>query len=251
MVTQIAVEISQLLKRMPYTIRVGNIPGGLSEFITIQAAINYANSQGGQWTIEVYTGTYDEGDITHAGPAEITIKGMGGSWSYGHGHVSIIPAATTTATFISSGILTLEDLEIRSPVLKACVRVTGSYTTLNRCYLSIPGGGEAIQMVGGTVYMADSFISAGYVHLTTALCQFLALRTRFNALGITTAGAFAHHIYLTDCDFRNNDIDSSSSGATPLDVRGCNIIYMIRNQGTGAFTIRDSSIHNVINTNAA
>lgn len=54
--------IDEKLKRMPYTVRVGNIPGGLSEFITIQAAIDYANSQtptaANPWVIEVYPGTY-------------------------------------------------------------------------------------------------------------------------------------------------------------------------------------------------
>jgi len=50
-------EIRTLIKRMPNTLRVGNVPGGDTEYVSVQAAINYADSQGGDWTILVYPGT--------------------------------------------------------------------------------------------------------------------------------------------------------------------------------------------------
>ncbi|MBA7675712.1 hypothetical protein ES703_83949 [subsurface metagenome] len=57
-------DIRNFLKKMPYTVRVGNIPGGLSEFITIQAAINYCATQtptaANRWMVQVWPGTYDE-----------------------------------------------------------------------------------------------------------------------------------------------------------------------------------------------
>ncbi len=56
------------LKRMPRTVRVGVVPGGLSEFIDIQDAIDWCDTQavpapaaGGRYTVEVWPGT-------HAGP---------------------------------------------------------------------------------------------------------------------------------------------------------------------------------------
>ena len=53
-------ELRTLITRMPFTLRVGNVPGGDTEFITIQAAIDYAATQAGNWTIEIYPGTYNE-----------------------------------------------------------------------------------------------------------------------------------------------------------------------------------------------
>jgi len=57
-------DIRYFLKKMPYTVRVGNIPGGMSEFITIQAAITYCVTQTptavNRWTVLVWPGTYVE-----------------------------------------------------------------------------------------------------------------------------------------------------------------------------------------------
>lgn len=62
-------DIRYFLRKMPYTVRVGNIPGGMSEFITIQAAINYCVTQtptaANRWTVLVWPGTYTE-NITMA-----------------------------------------------------------------------------------------------------------------------------------------------------------------------------------------
>ncbi len=59
--------IDEKLKRMPRTVRVGIVAGGLSEFITIQAAINWANTQAvpapsaaTPYTVEIWPGVYDE-----------------------------------------------------------------------------------------------------------------------------------------------------------------------------------------------
>ena len=55
-------DIRYFLRKMPYTVRVGNIPGGMSEFITIQTAINYCVTQtptaANRWTVLVWPGTY-------------------------------------------------------------------------------------------------------------------------------------------------------------------------------------------------
>ncbi|KKK50850.1 hypothetical protein LCGC14_3120900, partial [marine sediment metagenome] len=54
-------------KRMPRTVRVGIVAGGLSEFITIQAAIDWCNTQAvpapsaaAPYTVEIWPGVYDE-----------------------------------------------------------------------------------------------------------------------------------------------------------------------------------------------
>ncbi len=68
MVTQSpGTDLRTVLKRMPYTLRVGNIPGGDTEFIDIQAAADYAATQGGNWTIFIHPGAYASGiDLTAA-----------------------------------------------------------------------------------------------------------------------------------------------------------------------------------------
>lgn len=61
------VAIDEKLKRMPRTVRVGVVPGGLSEFITIQDAINWCAAQVAPapsattpYIVEVWPGLYNE-----------------------------------------------------------------------------------------------------------------------------------------------------------------------------------------------
>jgi len=62
MVTTAGDDIRHFLKRMPYTVRVGDLPGGLSEFIDPQAAIDYCATQtptaANPWTVDIWPGTY-------------------------------------------------------------------------------------------------------------------------------------------------------------------------------------------------
>ncbi len=71
-------DIREVLKRLPYTLRVGNVPGGIAEYTSIQAAINYANSQTptatNPWTIYIYPGFYNE-QITCSD--YVNLKGVG------------------------------------------------------------------------------------------------------------------------------------------------------------------------------
>lgn len=57
-------EYRTLIKRMPNTLRVGCFPGGDTEYVSIQAAINYAATQApsatNPWTIYIYPGIYNE-----------------------------------------------------------------------------------------------------------------------------------------------------------------------------------------------
>jgi len=106
MVTQSpGTDLRTVLKKMPFTLRVGNIPGGNTEFISIQAAIDYADLQGGEWTIEIYPGTYLEGDLTSNGGANITLVGIGLQ------RPVIAPAAApAAAVIVSTHTLTVENL---------------------------------------------------------------------------------------------------------------------------------------------
>ena len=59
-------EIDAKLKRMPRTVRVGIVPGGLSEFVTIQAAIDWCNTQAvpapaaaTPYTVEIWPGIFN------------------------------------------------------------------------------------------------------------------------------------------------------------------------------------------------
>jgi hypothetical protein len=56
-------DLRETLHRLPHTLRVGDVPGGLCEYLSIQAAINYAAtvaSAANPWTISIYPGLYDE-----------------------------------------------------------------------------------------------------------------------------------------------------------------------------------------------
>ncbi len=102
-------EIDAKLKRMPRTVRVGIAPGGLSEFITIQAAINWcatqavpAPSAAAPYTVQIWPGIYDE-TITMA--ANVHLKGMG-------------PSGSVVIYQNDNNILTIDDGEVENVTLR-------------------------------------------------------------------------------------------------------------------------------------
>ena len=235
--------IDNKLKRMPYTIRVGNIPGGLSEFISIQAAVDYADSQTGDWVIEIYPGVYTEGDITPSGAADITLKGIG------DGRVTIAPVvAPAAAVIVSPGTLHLENLEVTAPdATMPALRVTGGVFSAHKTNFTGVGAGDAIQQVAGEINLDVCVITAGATDLSTAPCT---LNMNFTRVGgnIDTSGAFAHHLTLKGCDLDYWDIASLATGATTVYLLNCSQVNDITNSGTGGFDIEDSVVGTVTTT---
>lgn len=204
------------LKRMPYAVRVGNIPGGLSEFITLQAAVDYCDNETGDWVIQVWPGRYDEIDITPNGGANITIKAMG------EGRVEIWPTGDPVAAVIVSGFtLHLEDIIVSAfsagfPAL----RITGGACETCNCILNGVGAGDAIQMVDGTLHLNDSQVPIGDVDLDTLACTLTAVDTDFDGT-IDTAGAVIHTITLFNCDLGGQVMNLAATGACVYAFHNC------------------------------
>lgn len=250
-------EARTYLQRMPRTLRVGIVPGGRTEYVSIQAAIDYANSQGGDWTIEVYPGVYDEGEITHTGAGvTISIVGITGTGidPYVPGIVEIAPTAEpATAVFVANGVaanLHLSNLYIVAPnANKPCLFVAGSgRINTNNCTLLGVGAGDAAQVRGGVLVMDNSAVITGDIALSLATGTLRMRNSRLQNDPITTAGAFGHTVVIIDCDLAGQNLASAATGATTLDMKGCVNVGTVSNAGTGTFTIRNSQLSTVTAT---
>lgn len=235
-----------ILKRMPRTVRVGIVAGGVAEFIGIQEAVNYCDNEGGAWTIEVYTGVnYDEGDITPNGGADITLKGMG------YGRAIIGPtAAPTTAVIVSGFTLTLDNIEVIAPdATRPALRVEGGQCTLTNSPITGDVAGNAIEQVAGRMDIYHSNILAGAIDLSTAPCNFNIYRSSIYG-GVTVAAeALAHTLWFDTCYFHNLDIQSLATGATTCTVTNSTYLDQITNAGTGIFYINGTSVSRINQTN--
>ena len=230
--------IDDKLKRMPRTVRVGIVPGGLSEFINIQDAVDYCDNETGEWTIELYTGAYNEGDITPGGGASITLRGMGAD------RVRIAPtAAPAAAVIVSAFNLHLENLIVASfDATRPALRVTGGVCSGKHTLFVGVGAGDAIQQVGGNIELDDCQTPIGDVDLSTGDCTFEAHDSHFHGPIDTAAEARAHTLLLVQCDLHNQGISSLATGATTLDARGCSNMGLVQNNGTSDWVIRDSDV---------
>ncbi len=206
--------------------------------MTLAQAIANADALGGDWAILLYADVYLEGDLTPNGGASITIKGMATE------RVSIAPTVVPTLAVIVSGHnLTLENLIVGAPSdARPALRVTGGLLTAKRSTISGVGVGDAIQQVGGNIQLEDDCdVPIGDIDLSGDDCVFEALSSHIHG-PLDTAGALAHTLLLVQCDLHNQGINSLATGATTLDARGCSNMGLVRNDGTGAFVIRDSDV---------
>jgi len=256
------------LIRMPRTVMVGIVAGGRADFIGLQAAVDYCDNEGGDWTIEVYTGVnYVEGDITPNGGANITIKGMGTD------RVVIRPAgAPTTAVIVSGFTLHLDNITVTAPdATRPALRVTGGTLECCDCVISGFGAGDAIQQVGGTLHLNDSDVPVGDVDLSTGACTLTATDTNFGGT-IDTAGAFGHSITFFNCDLGNQALNLAATGDCSYAFHNCMSMSTITDaslngtghlcqcdvvgaglvvNGTSAWIVDNAGVVAVSNTNAA
>ncbi len=126
------VAIDEKLKRMPRTVRVGVVPGGLSEFITIQAAIDWCNTQAvpapsaaAPYTVEIWPGIYDE-QVTMA--TFVYLRGIGPK-----GSVVIYQDDDDAFPTPGAGTFQVQNLTVRLGTPSAArrlIRAAGSPTTI-------------------------------------------------------------------------------------------------------------------------
>ncbi len=206
------------------------------EGMSLAQAVANADALGGDWTILLYPGTYNEGDITPNGGANITIKGVGVE------RAVIAPVAVPAVAVIVSGFnLALENLIVTAPSnARPALRVTGGACLVTSSSLIGVGIGDSIQQVAGALTLDACRVSAD-IDLSTAACT---LNINYSLLEgpIDTAGFLAHILTLIGCDFNAQGLASAATGATTLALEGCTHVGTITNAGTGAFTIRASDV---------
>ncbi|MBA7615678.1 hypothetical protein ES703_22963 [subsurface metagenome] len=252
-----------------------------ADFNVIQDAIDYCDAIGGEWTILIYprgeagAAFYNEGDIAPNGGALITLKGMG------EGRVRIAPTvAPAVAVIVSAHPLNLEDIEVTAPTNAfPALRVTGGACVATRCELNGVAGGalhDAVQQVGGTLTLHESYIPVGDIDLTDAACTLIVDDCDIHGPLDTSDGAGANVLMTvtvnhTDCnnqafnlaatgacvyEFHSNNemgtiTDASlGAGAVNGEICRCHIVAGLVKNGTTGWLIDNSELVLINSTNA-
>jgi len=230
------------------TVRVARYGG---DFNNIQDAIDYCDSIGGIWTIELYpygiAAGWDEGDITPGGTAVITIKGMGEN-------ATIAPTVAPAIAVINmTETLYLENLTVIAPdATKPAVLVNtaAGVPAIRRCTIIGVAPGYSVQMTEGLLDVLHSVLSED-VHLSTARCVLDCYQVNFFGDIITAAEALNHDIDLVNCDMTQGNITSNATGATVIHASHTGDIGTVTNAGTGLFTFLGCYLDSADCTNAA
>ena len=221
-----------------------------ADFNVIQDAVDYCDSIGGIWTIELYpygTGLWDEGDITPGGTSIITIRGM-------DEHVAIAPTVAPAIAVINiTDTMYLENLLVVAPDNTrpaVLVNTAAGAPVMTRCIIVGTGvGGYGLQMTQGFIDISYSALS-GDTHLSTARCLMDCYHSTILGDIITAAEALNHDIGLMSCELTQGNINSLATGATVIACEGCSNIDVVTNSGTGLFTILGSYVNSVSCLNA-
>lgn len=201
--------------------------------LSIANAVANADALGGDWTILVYPGTYNEGDITPNGGANITIKGMG------EGRVTIAPTvAPAIAVIVSAHTLNIEDIIVTAPTAAfPAVRVTAGTFGATSCELNGDTVGDAVQQVGGTVELHDCKIPVGDIDLRDAACTLEMTDCEFFGTIDTADGAGANvlmTIAVKHCDCHNQAFNLAATGACVYEFHSNNEMGTITDASLGA-----------------
>ncbi len=203
--------------------------------LTIAQAIVNANLWGGEQTILLYTGVYREGDLTHVGAANITIKAMG------LGRVIIAPTvAPAVAVIISGAILALDGVEVMNPNLfTPALRVEGGTCDCKRCTFEQVGGvgGNVIEQVAGVLVLDDCQTDVGTIDLRDATCTFTAHSCRINGpLNVIngTGVNVVMNVEVRHCDCNAQAWNLAATGACAYDFHSNNDMGNITDASLGA-----------------
>jgi len=210
-----------------------------ANFNTIAAALAFAVA--GE-TILIFPGTYAESNLTLI--AGVNLVGTDPDQC-------IISANNGVNPIVNSGVTcTISNLTIiNQNAGQPAIRVTANTLTLRECRISGTGGGDAIQMTGGTLNAYDTTIVVGDIELSTAACTLAMYHCRANYIE-TTAAALAHSLTFEHCHI-GSEICSNATGATTITLRHCSGITNISHAGTGTSDIYHCTFTNLNNTSTA
>ena len=252
--------IDEKLKRMPRTVRVGIVPGGLSEFIDVQAAIDWCSTQavpapaaGGRYTVEVWPGTHvgavvmaDYVDLIAQGTREDTILFY---TCLAHDEPTVTGAIADIKGFtvVSDGdagafrarcllndtpgfrFLDCEFIP-QNTAVNAMAVVNGQAMQGYRTPIDILAAAtEAVNLDGGVSYLEDCDLG-GNTYSVNMHTQATTLHIRKGSLlsDVITAGAVIQTLLIDFCDL---------NGATfTLGATGACVYWFERNTGAGPIT---------------
>lgn len=252
--------IDTKLKRMPRTVRVGVVPGGLSEFITIQAAIDWCATQAvpapaaaTRYTVEVWPGTYtgpvvmaDYVDVVAIGTREDTVitRTLGA-----HDLATVTGALTDLKGFkvISDGaagafrarcltnatngfrFLDCEFIPQNTAINALAVVNTANMIGYRTPIDILAAATDALNLSGGITYLDDVDLGGNInsVHMHTVATT-LHIHKGSLLCDVTTAGAVIQTLIIDYCDL---------NGATfTLGATGACVYWFERNTGAGSIT---------------
>jgi len=216
----LSTEIRETLKRMPRTIRVGSLPGGLSEFITIAGAL--AVAQAGD-TIEIYPGTYAESNLTAKSGVNILGRGWGLSIIETTDNVNPIVAVGNNITCEIHGVK-VSNLGTGGAIHVEPV-ANNSALTLEDCWVTGSGAGDAVVVtIGG----------AGNGTLNARRCDFGGNAATSIVVLTRTAGAGLLYFNSWDCNFTT----SGGAGNAAIEVTApCVANVWVRNSTFATCTV--------------
>ena len=192
--------IDNKLKRMPRTVRVGIVPGGLSEFITIQAAINWcatqavpAPSAAAPYTVEIWPGIYDE-QVTLA--ANVHVRGLGPKGSV------IIYQLDATPIILNAGIREVENITVRLGVPSAA-----------RALISDGGAAAGCKFTNVDYEVTTPAAFAITVFDITGLSTIITERCSHDIAGTGASATFRLATAVSTIHIRSNDFEFTNANA--------------------------------------
>jgi len=239
------VAIDEKLKRMPRTVRVGVVAGGLSEFITIQAAIDWCSTQAvpapaaaTRYTVEVWPGTYNEQvvmadyvDVIAIGTQEDTIINYGCT---AHDQPTVTGACADLKGFrvVSDGaagpwrIRCLNNATNGFRFLDcdfvALISAVNSLTVVNTANMmgyrtridALPLATEALNLNGGTTYLEDVDLGGNTYSLNIhTSATTLHIHKGSMISDVITAGAVIQTLLIDYCDLNGATFTLGATGA--------------------------------------
>lgn len=219
------------------------LPSGTTTDPMVASALAAASSGD---TLRLTRGTFAESNLTMK--AGVNLMGIGGGWQ----DSLIVLNTAANNIIVSAQSVVLSHLTIGNPnaLAPAAIAISANTVTLNDCYVYTTTGQDSIALTGGGVTAFDCNIGVGSIDLSTGACTVFAMRCVIQIGGVDTAGAFAHTLTFRHCNFTAQNLASAATGATTLSMVGCTNVGTITNAGTGAFTIRESEVASVNQSNA-
>ena len=246
------VAIDEKLKRMPRTVRVGIVPGGLSEFIDVQAAIDWCDTQavpapaaGARYTVEAWPGTYD-GPIVMADYVDVVAIGTRADTI-----ITRSPGAHDLAT-VTGALADLKGLTVISDGggawrARCITNLTDGFrfldcefipqnTAVNASAIAnnsdmmgyrtpidiLQAATEALNLLGGISYIEDVDLGGNTYSLNmNTVAAILHMHKGSMIADVITAGAVIHTLLIDYCDLNGATFTLGATGACVYSIERC------------------------------